>query len=42
VDLYGMTTDRPLELALFDFLNARLRRGKQIARRGPARLRGPA
>jgi hypothetical protein len=42
VDLYGMTTDRPLEFALFDFLNARLRRGKQVARRGAARLRGPA
>jgi uncharacterized protein (DUF58 family) len=41
VDLYQMTTDRPLEFALFDFLNARLRRGKHIARRGPARLRGP-
>jgi hypothetical protein len=41
IDLYPMTTDRPLELALFDFLNARMRRGRQISRRGAARLRGP-
>ncbi|MFH1918989.1 MAG: DUF58 domain-containing protein [Planctomycetota bacterium] len=40
IDLYEMTTDRPLELVLLDFLNARLRRGRQIARRGFARLRG--
>lgn len=33
IDLYEMTTDRPLELALFDFLNTRLRRGRQVTRR---------
>ena len=36
IDLYRMTIDRPLELVLFDFLNARLRRGRQIIRRGSA------
>jgi uncharacterized protein (DUF58 family) len=36
VDLYPLQTDRPLELALFDFLNARMRRGRQVSRRqGP-------
>ncbi len=39
IDFCEMTIDRPLELALLDFLNARLRRGRQIARRGVARLR---
>ena len=38
IDLYEMTVDRPLELVLLDFLNARLRRGRQIVRRGPGRL----
>jgi len=42
IDLFSMTSDRPLDLALFDFLNARLRRGRQISRRGATRLRGPA
>ncbi len=38
IDYYHFTTDRPLELALFDFLSARMRRGRQILRRGgPAR-----
>lgn len=36
IDLFPMTIDRPLELILFDFLNARLRRGKTLARRGAA------
>jgi uncharacterized protein (DUF58 family) len=36
IDLYQMTTERPLEMVLFDFLNARLRRGRQFARRGSA------
>jgi hypothetical protein len=31
--LYAISTDQPLELALFDFLNARLHRGRQVARR---------
>jgi uncharacterized protein (DUF58 family) len=42
IDLYEMTVDRPLELMLLDFLNARLRRGRQIARRSVPRLRGQA
>lgn len=33
VDLYDLSTDRPLELALFDLLHARMRRGRQVARR---------
>ncbi len=32
IDYYDMTTERPLELVLFDFISARLRRGRQIAR----------
>lgn len=38
IDFCQMTTDRPLELALFDFLHARQRRGKQIARHGGTRV----
>ena len=38
VDIYELRTDQPVELALFDFLNSRMRRGRQVARRqGPAR-----
>jgi uncharacterized protein (DUF58 family) len=38
IDLNELTTDRPLELALFDFLSTRLRRGRHVARRqGSAR-----
>ncbi len=37
-----MTTDRPLELALFDFISARGRRGRQIARRSSTSRRGQA
>ncbi len=37
IDLFQMTTDRPLELALFDFVAARLRRGRQVARRSNTR-----
>lgn len=36
IDYYVLSTDRPLELALFDFLNSRLRRGRQVARRNEA------
>jgi uncharacterized protein (DUF58 family) len=36
VDLVNLRTDQPLELALFDFLSARARRGKFVARRGAA------
>lgn len=39
VDLSLMATARPLELALFDFVNVRLRRGKQSPRRTSARRR---
>jgi uncharacterized protein (DUF58 family) len=40
IDFCQMTTDRPLELTLFDFLHARRRRGKQIARHRRTRVRG--
>jgi uncharacterized protein (DUF58 family) len=33
IDLMDLVTDRPLELALFDFLSTRLRRGRQVSRR---------
>lgn len=33
VDVYDLTTDGPLDLALFDLLNSRMRRGRQVARR---------
>ncbi|HVW37054.1 MAG TPA: DUF58 domain-containing protein [Pirellulales bacterium] len=33
VDFYQLTTAQPVELALFDFLNSRLRRGRLPARR---------
>jgi uncharacterized protein (DUF58 family) len=33
IDYYRFSTDRPLELALFDYLSARSRRGRQIVRR---------
>jgi uncharacterized protein (DUF58 family) len=42
IDLVPMTSDRPLELALYDFIAARLRQGRHVARRGLARRRGPA
>ncbi len=34
VDLYDLSTNKPLELALFDLLHARMRRGRLIARHG--------
>ena len=34
IDFYQLLTSEPLELALFDFLQARLRRGRTIQRRG--------
>lgn len=40
IDFYQMTTDRPLELALFDFVSARLRRGRKKAQHRSTRLRG--
>src|SRR3954469_13276136 len=33
IDFSVLPTDRPLELALFDFLSTRLRRGRHVARR---------
>lgn len=33
VDLYDLTTDQPLDLALFDLINSRIRRGRIVARR---------
>ncbi len=33
VDVYDLTTDGPIDLALFDLLNSRMRRGRQVARR---------
>ncbi len=41
VDLMDLVTNRPLELALFDFLSTRLRRGRQVSRR-PAAARKPS
>ncbi|HVX85157.1 MAG TPA: DUF58 domain-containing protein [Phycisphaerae bacterium] len=32
IDLYTLSTDRPLELALFDFLHSRLHAGRTVAR----------
>lgn len=37
IDYYHFTSARPLELALFDFVSSRLRRGRQILRRGGVR-----
>lgn len=34
VDYYELTTDQSLEIALFDLLHARMRRGRTISRRG--------
>lgn len=36
IDYYQISIDRPLELVLSDFLNARLRRGRQVGRRRAA------
>jgi len=40
VDVYELVTSQPLELALFDLLAARMRRGRQVSRRGAAGTRG--
>ncbi|GIW93998.1 MAG: hypothetical protein KatS3mg110_2039 [Pirellulaceae bacterium] len=37
IDYWEMPTDAPLEWALFDFLQARLRRGRLVRRRGDAK-----
>ena len=42
VDYAPITTDRPLELVLFDLLRARMRRGERRAGRASAAARGGA
>jgi uncharacterized protein (DUF58 family) len=42
IDLYELATSQPLELALFDLINARMRRGRQVARRQGPRTAAPA
>jgi uncharacterized protein (DUF58 family) len=42
IDLAQLTTDRPLELALFDLLHARMRRGRRPLRRVARRRRATA
>jgi uncharacterized protein (DUF58 family) len=37
MDYYELTTDQPLDFALFDLLNARLRRGRTVSRRPGAK-----
>jgi uncharacterized protein (DUF58 family) len=39
IDFTELTIDRPLELALFDLLQARLRRGRRLIRHSPHRRR---
>lgn len=41
-DLINLRTDQPIELALFDFLSARMRRGKFVERRSGAASQGAA
>jgi uncharacterized protein (DUF58 family) len=40
IESQTMTTDRPLELVLFDLLRARMRRGRRPGRRSPSRPGG--
>src|SRR4051794_36428061 len=42
IDLMSLPTSQPLELALFDFLATRLRRGRHVARRQTAARRSAA
>jgi uncharacterized protein (DUF58 family) len=42
IDYHRFTTDRPLELALLDFVSARLRRGRRTLRRRGGRGGAPA
>jgi uncharacterized protein (DUF58 family) len=42
IEYESITTDRPLELVLFDWLRARMRRGRSPGRRAVARRGGPA
>ena len=41
IDFYQLLTNSPLELTLFDFLHARMRRGRRIHRRKTFRSRRP-
>jgi len=40
IEYQSITTDRPLELVLFDLLRARMRRGRRPGRRSPSRQGG--
>lgn len=40
IDFFELTTDRSLELLLFDFLNARMRRGRTVSRQRNVRRGG--
>jgi uncharacterized protein (DUF58 family) len=42
IGYYSLTTDRPLELALYDFLRARLAQGRRVKRTGTRVARGGA
>ena len=42
IEFESITTDRPLELVLFDLLRARMRRGRSPGRRAASRRGGPA
>jgi uncharacterized protein (DUF58 family) len=42
INYHSLTTDRPLELALYDFLRARLAQGKRVKRTGTRVARGGA
>ena len=42
IEFDQVATDRPLDVVLFDLLKARMRRGRQPNRRGPAASRGAA
>jgi uncharacterized protein (DUF58 family) len=42
IDAADCRTDRPLELALFDLIRARMRRGRRAARRAAGRRRATA
>jgi len=42
IEFESITTDRPLELVLFDLLRARMRRGRRPDRRAATRRGGPA
>jgi uncharacterized protein (DUF58 family) len=41
IDFHQLTTDRPLEYSLFDYLHSRQRRGRQVMRTGKLKTTGP-